>query len=108
MSKCSEPIYDGFARTRACDLPVKCTEDGKPWCTMHAPSKVAERTAKKRARWDFEAKCRQARRAIDDIESCMVHVCTADDLDVAKLGALRENHRNAMKALADLIAKGTT
>lgn len=61
LGRCTKMVFssgDSWNRY-ACSLPAKVIENGKPWCTIHAPSYVKAKQGKKAVAWkaDYEA-CR--------------------------------------------------
>lgn len=57
--RCSQLVYTpgGSFRGHACSKPAKVTRDGKPYCTVHDP----ERVAKKHAEWSANLDAKWAR-----------------------------------------------
>ncbi len=47
-----------------CAKPAKVHVDGKDWCAIHNPRRVADRDAKQKARWKWEATVRAAEWAV--------------------------------------------
>lgn len=60
--RCSKTVYGGgrLFSGSPCSKPVAGTENGKPWCTIHLPSRVKERDRKRDEKWAAERKVRNA------------------------------------------------
>lgn len=59
---CANVPYGNWGRTKQCTFKVKVTEDGKPYCMVHAPSVATKKWEEKTARWQVEKNARQAAR----------------------------------------------
>lgn len=51
---CSVRVYDGSFRGHMCQKKAKVTVDGKSYCGVHDPEKVAARRAAQDAKWKAE------------------------------------------------------
>ena len=96
--ECAGRVYSLF-HSYPCGKPGKHEEDGKWWCGIHAPSKIAARKAKTFARWEAKravhnkqyAKERAAR---EIVEAALKDDATALKVAVAAYRAI-ENARDA-------------
>ena len=79
--RCSERVsYDSWGNTLPCETPATVTENGKPYCKLHAPSEVARRRAEKDAAWTEEnrreAEDKRKVAAFDDLLAALMEMTT--------------------------------
>ena len=96
--KCAARTFRGH-HFYSCHKLGKVEEDGKWWCGIHAPSKVAARRAKRDALWKTEDEARGKRYARHEAAREIVEAALNDDAAAlqAAVAAYRaiENARDA-------------